>query len=74
MFKVLILICSVTLAHEDCQTDNAVSVIDGPESPTAVMCGLNGQAYIASTAVAAKHDDEYVKVTCSRMNIGPTVG
>jgi hypothetical protein len=74
MFKVLILICSVTLAPEDCKTDSAVSVIDGPEAPNAMMCGLNGQAYLAGTAMAAKHENEYVKVTCSRINIGPTVG
>ncbi|HEY9550137.1 MAG TPA: hypothetical protein VIR45_11605 [Kiloniellaceae bacterium] len=74
MFKVLILVCSMALAPEDCQTDSAVSVINGPDAPNAVMCGLNGQAYVASTALAHKRPDEYIKVSCSRSNIGPTVG
>jgi hypothetical protein len=38
------------------------------------MCGRNGQAYIATTALAAKRHDEYVKVSCSRTTIGQTVG
>jgi hypothetical protein len=74
MFKVLILVCSIAVAPEDCKTDTAVSVIDGPDAPNEVMCGLNGQAYIATTAIAAKRHDEYVKVRCSRTNIGRTVG
>jgi hypothetical protein len=74
MFKVLILVCSIAVAPEDCKADSAVSVIDGPDAPNEVMCGLNGQAYIAATAIAAKRHDEYVKVRCSRTDIGPTVG
>ncbi|HEY9537852.1 MAG TPA: hypothetical protein VIS03_09695 [Kiloniellaceae bacterium] len=66
--------CSVALAPEDCQADTAVSVITGPDAPNALMCGLNGQAYVASTALAAKRNNEYFKVRCSRMSIGPTVG
>lgn len=74
MFKVLILVCSATLSPAECQADTAVAVIDGPEAPNEVMCGLNGQAYLANTALAEKHEDEYVKVKCSRSAIGRTVG
>jgi hypothetical protein len=74
MFKVLILVCSIAVAPEDCKADSAVSVIDGPNAPNEVMCGRNGQAYVATTVIATKRDDEYVKARCSRMNIGPTVG
>lgn len=74
MFKVLILVCSITLAPEDCQTDSAVAVINGPDAPNELMCGLNGQAYVATTGIAPKTDNQYLKVRCSRMNIGPTVG
>ena len=74
MFKVLILVCSIAVAPEDCNTDSAVSVIDGPDAPNELMCGLNGQAYIATTEIATKRDDEYVKVRCSRTTIGQTVG
>jgi hypothetical protein len=74
MFKVLILVCSVALSPKECQADTAVAVIDGPEAPNEVMCGLNGQAYLANTALAERREDEYVKVTCSRSTIGRTVG
>ena len=74
MFKVLILVCPVTLSPNECRADTAVAVIDGPESPNEAMCGLHGQAYIADTAIAARHKDEYVKVTCSRFTTGMTVG
>ena len=74
MFKVLILVCSVALSPDECQADTAVAVIDGPEAPNEVMCGLNGQAYLANTALAERREDEYVKVTCSRSTIGRTVG
>ncbi|WP_193370275.1 hypothetical protein [Pelagibius marinus] len=74
MFKVLILVCSTALAPSECQVDSAVSVINGPEAPDARLCGLNGQAYLAGTALAARHEDEYVKVKCSRTAIGKTVG
>ena len=74
MLKVLILVCSAALAPSECRIDSAISVIRGPEASASRLCGLNGQAYLAGTALAAKHDNEYVKVKCSRTTIGETVG
>lgn len=74
MFKVLILVCSTALTPSECQVDSAAAVINGPEAPDARICGLNGQAYLAGTALGARHEDEYVKVKCSRTTIGKTVG
>lgn len=74
MFKVLILVCSTALAPSECQIDSAISVINGPEAADARLCGFNGQAYLAGTALAAKHNGEYVKVKCSYTTIGQTVG
>lgn len=74
MFKVLILVCSTALAPSECQINNAISVINGPEAADARLCGFNGQAYLAGTALVARHEDEYVKVKCSRTTIGKTVG
>jgi hypothetical protein len=74
MFKVLILVCSTALSPAECKVDTAAAVIKGPDAPNELMCGLNGQAYVAETAIAQKREDEYVKVTCSRTNIGGTVG
>ncbi|MPZ12206.1 MAG: hypothetical protein GEU89_18645 [Kiloniellaceae bacterium] len=74
MFKILILVCSAALAPEECQINNASAVIQGPDAQNEVMCGLNGQAYLATTAIAEKREDEYLKVRCARTTIGPTVG
>lgn len=74
MFKVLILVCSVSLAPQDCQVDSAAAVINGPDAANELLCGLNGQAYLAGTSLASHRKDEYVKIRCSRTAIGPTVG
>src|SRR3546814_17573396 len=74
MFKVLILVCSMALAPEDCQTDSDVSVINGPDGPNALMCGLNGQAYVASTALAHTTPHETTKVRSPPATTGPTGG
>ena len=71
MFQILILICSVSLSPADCQANSAVDVIQGPEAASVEMCGLHGQAYLAEIAMGTRHrDDEYVKVKCTRTNIG----
>jgi hypothetical protein len=75
MLKIVILICSITLPPADCQTNTANDVISGPEAANEVMCGMHGQAYIASTAIASRQrEDEYVKIKCQRTSIGKTVG
>ena len=69
MFKVLILVCSINLSPPDCQMDNAIDVINGPEAQNEMMCG-----FFADTALTGQRDDEYVKVKCTRTSIGKTVG
>lgn len=67
MFKVLILVCSVQISPQDCQTDNAVDVIQGPDASNEITCAFTGQAYIAETALGTGLGrDHYVKVTCIR--------
>lgn len=71
MFKVLILICAMGTSPADCQAYNAIDVIQGPDSGDEDACGLNGQAFLARIALSTPHrDDEYVKVSCTRTNIG----
>jgi hypothetical protein len=65
MFKVLILICSVNVAPQDCQRQTATDVIAGPIVSSELSCGLSGQAYLADTALRPTVR-EYVKVQCSR--------
>jgi len=74
MLKVLILVCSTALAPSECHADTAVAVINGPDAPSARLCGFDGQAYLAGTAIGALHDNEYVKLECSYTTIGTTVG
>ncbi|MGF1607750.1 MAG: hypothetical protein ACFCUQ_00015 [Kiloniellales bacterium] len=71
MFKVLLLICAVTVQHKDCQEKTALTVLQGPEATNEVMCGLQSQAYLASSALAVTlGEDEYLKITCRRTAIG----
>ena len=74
MFKVMILVCSINLSPADCQMDNAIDVINGPDAQNEMMCGFYGQAYVADTALTGQRSDEYVKVKCTRTSIGKTVG
>ena len=65
MFKVLILVCSMGMAPQDCDRDNAVDVIVGPTAANELACGFSGQAYLAGTALAPT-DGNYVKIQCTR--------
>jgi hypothetical protein len=65
MFKVLILVCSMSIAPQDCDRDNAIDVIVGPSATNELTCGFSGQAYLAGTALAPT-DGTYVKVQCTR--------
>jgi hypothetical protein len=65
MFKVLILVCSMGIAPQDCERDNAVDVIVGPAAANELACGFSGQAYLAGTALAPT-DGNYVKIQCTR--------
>jgi hypothetical protein len=72
MFKVLILVCSAQLAHQDCGTGNATDVIWGPDAASEITCALSGQAYVAETAIAnGIGDNRYLKVVCIRQTEMP---
>jgi hypothetical protein len=61
----LILVCAIGLAHADCSTETADLVVQGPDVPHLAACGLQGQAYLADTALAAYLDGEhYLKIAC----------
>ena len=67
MIKVLILVCSINIPHADCQTNTAISVINGPDASNESTCAFYGQAYFAGTALGASlTPDEYIKVKCQR--------
>jgi len=65
MFKVLILVCSISIAPQDCERDNAIDVIVGSSATNELTCGFSGQAYLAGTALAPT-EGSYVKVQCTR--------
>lgn len=65
-FSIVILVCSMSLSHADCQPWNAVDVVQGPKVKSELMCGLFGQTQLAQTAIAPRPGEEYVKILCSR--------
>ena len=71
MFKVLILVCSATLAPSECQPETALEVVQGPEARNEIACALQSQAYFAQTALGRDlQPGEYVKIRCRRTSIG----
>lgn len=76
MFKVMILICHISLAPAECQIgltydEGLRDVIVGPDATNEVTCAMHGQAYVAETALGTRErDDEYVKIKCTRSSIG----
>ena len=71
MFKVILLICASSLNHGECQIETAQAVLYGPDATNEVSCGLQSQAYLASTALGRDlREGEYLKITCKRTSIG----
>ena len=71
MFKVLILVCAAGMAPRDCQVNNALQVVQGPEARNEIACALQSQAYFAQTALGRDlRPGEYVKIRCRRTTIG----
>ena len=68
---VVILICALGIAQPDCSVSTAEAVIRGPEATGPAMCGLHGQAYIASTSLAGYlADGHYLKLNCTPRGLG----
>ena len=64
-YSILILICSITLSHSDCQAKTAVDVVRGPTVDNAIMCALNAQTMIARTDLVQGDGSQYMKVVCT---------
>ncbi len=68
MLTAIVLVCSMLVTPElrDCDTSNAVSVLQVPESfGNPMTCFLHGEAYLAGTSLGRDlHDDERIKVAC----------
>ena len=65
IFTIVILVCAVDLAPQDCSAENAIDVISGPSAPNEMACARDGFAYVAQTPFVAL-DESYPKVLCSR--------
>jgi hypothetical protein len=64
-YSLVILICSITLSHSDCQPNTATDIVRGPQVDNAVMCGLNAQTMIAGTDFLQGDKTQYMKVVCT---------
>jgi hypothetical protein len=66
MMKTLLLICALGIPRGECDVETATAVIQGPEAPSLVACGLHGQSYIAEGALAGYLEDgHYLKISCT---------
>jgi len=73
MLQIVILICSTGLLPADCQKDTALDVVVGPQASNPMMCGMQGQAYVARTAIVGRSPNEYVKIKCSPLKAATKV-
>jgi hypothetical protein len=65
-YSILVLICSTTLSHADCQAETATDVVRGPIADNPVMCTLNAETMVAGTGLVQGDGTQYVKVVCTR--------
>ena len=63
-YSIVILICSMALSHSECQLNNAIDVVRGPQVDNVVMCSLNAQMMLARTDLA-QGEGQYMKVVCA---------
>jgi len=64
-YSILILICSTSLSHVDCQTKTAMDVIRGPMVDNVMTCAFNAQTMMARTDLVQESAGEYMKVVCT---------
>ena len=68
MLTALVLVCSLSLTPDlaDCNHKNALDVMRVPEAfANPVMCYVQGQAYLAETAIGRRLTKEHaVKIIC----------
>ena len=65
----VVLICSASIAVQDCSVDNATDVTYGESASTVFECLASGQALIASTALGpGLGKDQYLKIICADPN------
>lgn len=73
MFKIVILVCSLTVDPRHCNVATAISVTHGPDAANELMCGRDGQAYLAQTELVPQ-PGEYVKIQCVRSHNAQNLG
>jgi hypothetical protein len=64
-YSIVILICSTTLSHSDCQPMTALDVVRGPKVDNPVMCAMNAQTMMARTDLVQGDGTQYMKVICT---------
>jgi hypothetical protein len=67
LFQIMILVCAIGTSRMDCQADTALDVVRGPVVASEILCGRDGQAYLAQTSIVPRGPQDYVKVQCLRM-------
>ena len=66
MLSVVVLICSLTIAPQDCTSANAVATLRGGEANTPMSCGTELQAMLGRSAIKPDPEKEYAKIVCRR--------
>ena len=68
----VVLICSASIAVQDCSVDNATDITYGESASTVYECLASGQALIASTALGpGLGKDQYLKISALTRTTSP---
>ena len=65
MFKVMILICAMSVDHSACTPETAIDVVKGPPARTMSQCMHESQTTLALTSIKPDPGKQYMKVVCT---------
>ena len=65
MYKVMILICAMSVDHAACTPDTAIDIVRGPSARSMAQCMHESQTTLATTSIAPEAGKQYIKVMCS---------
>jgi hypothetical protein len=66
MISVLILICSISIPPQNCDSSNALATLHGGKTASVAGCGVEGQAFLARSPLKPDPAREYAKIECLR--------
>jgi hypothetical protein len=68
MFKLIVLICSVSVSPSNCNEQTAKQQLETPEFSNSLDCQTQFEPWLAKIAIKPIPGKEYPKTVCQRVN------